>query len=80
MLGTITKIVDDPDRARKDDSRYGFIRDEAGRDRFFHLRDLRDCTFSKDLEGTRVEFDAFVVTRDDNSEGLRATNVRPLFG
>ena len=50
---------------------FGFIRDEYGRDIYFHRSDVKDGSFEKLKEGQQVEFE---VERDP--KGYRAVNIR----
>ena len=77
MEGTITKLMKkDPEgRVRKGGRRdyggYGFIRDSAGEDRFFHAKSVVDTRFEALAVGVGVTFEPEV---GDN--GLRAVQVR----
>jgi CspA family cold shock protein len=62
--GTVKKVI--ADRG------FGFIRDEEGREVFFHRTGLVDTPFESLREGQTVEFDLEEATR-----GPRASNVRP---
>jgi cold shock CspA family protein len=65
MTGTITTL--------KLEKGYGFIRPDAGRDLFFHVRDVdKSLDFDETLRERRVEFDVF----DDPQQRRRAVNIR----
>jgi cold shock CspA family protein len=52
----------------------GYIRDDLGRDVFFHKGDVEDKAYN-DLEvGTAVKFDVI----EDNVSGARAQRIRPI--
>ena len=75
MKGIITTLIPiEQDEHGKLKGGFGFIRDEEGRDRFFHARDLRDFSFYDLRLQMHAEFD-----RQDGGgrgNGLRAENVR----
>lgn len=55
---------------------FGFIRDEDGRDRFFHARSLRGVFFDEIREGQAVTFQPVEVTGGDRKgNGLQAVDV-----
>lgn len=64
MKGRITTIK----RAKG----FGFIRDEAGTDRFFHANEVRETTFDQLHEGLPVVFEP----HEEPGRGQRAVNVR----
>jgi cold shock CspA family protein len=77
MTGVITAIV----RKNKEQSRnggFGFIRDDANNERFFHARNLRGITFEKLREGKRVEFTPVDGQPTGKSNGLRCEDVRVI--
>lgn len=90
MTGTITTVIKkSAGRVRGDGTPdkggYGFIRDEDGKDRFFHARDMVDDSgkmatilFERLQENDRVEFEptAGNVSRAGGGNGLRAEKVR----
>ena len=53
------------------DKGFGFIRDEAGLEHFFHRSAVRGAVFELLREGQRVEF-----TTEDSPKGPRAGEVR----
>ena len=55
------------------DKGFGFIRDEAGVEHFFHRSAIRGAVFELLREGQRVEF-----TIEDSPKGPRASEVRLL--
>lgn len=63
MKGTI--------KAVKRDKGFGFIRDEAGQDRFFHANHLEGIAFDDLQEGSAVEFEPYV----EKDKGQRARRV-----
>ncbi len=65
MTGTITKL--------ERDRGFGFIRDERGREVFFHTSAVRDVRFEDLKEGQRVVLEAI-----DAAKGPRAEIVRLL--
>jgi len=64
MTGTI--------RTLHEDKGFGFIRDEAGKDYFFHRSAVSGESFEDLRQGDRVEFDLGPL----GPKGLRAENVR----
>ena len=64
MTGTI--------RTLHEDKGFGFIRDETGKDYFFHRSAVSDKSFEDLRQGDRVEFDL----AQDAPKGPRAENVR----
>lgn len=64
MKGRITTI--------KRSKGFGFIRDEAGQDRFFHANEVRGTTYEQLHEGLNVDFEPIEL----EGRGLRAVNVR----
>ena len=62
--GTIKRIVRDRG--------FGFIRDEAGQEWFFHRSAVRDTPFEQLAEGLHVSFD-----EEASSKGPRAANIQP---
>lgn len=70
MTGVITAVI------RKSAERrggFGFLRDEEGKDRFFHANNLRGITFDKVEEGQAVEFKPIATP-----QGLRADRILVL--
>jgi CspA family cold shock protein len=63
--GTIARLLSDKG--------FGFIRDEAGVEHFFHRSAVRGAVFELLREGQRVEF-----TIEDSQKGPRAGEVRLL--
>jgi cold shock protein len=63
-IGTIKRIVRDRG--------FGFIRDEAGQEWFFHRSAVQETAFEQLAEGQRVSFD-----EEASSKGPRATNIQP---
>ena len=61
--GTIKRIVHDRG--------FGFLRDEQGRDWFFHRSGVTAIEFDRLAEGQRVIFD-----EEASTKGPRATNLR----
>ena len=61
--GTIKRIVRDRG--------FGFLRDEAGQDWFFHRSGVSSGEFEKLAEGQRVSFE-----EEPSPKGPRATNIR----
>ncbi len=61
--GTIKRLVRDRG--------FGFIRDEAGQEWFFHRSAVAQGAFDKLAEGQRVAFD-----EESSAKGPRAGNVR----
>ena len=57
------------------DKGFGFIRDEAGVEHFFHRSSVRSAVFELLREGQRVEF-----TEEQSDKGPRAGEVRLLEG
>jgi len=57
------------------DKGFGFIRDEAGIEHFFHRSAVRGAVFELLREGQRVEF-----TTEDSGKGPRAGEVRLIEG
>src|SRR4026207_1456918 len=57
------------------DKGFGFIRDEAGVEHFFHRSSVRSTVFELLREGQRVEF-----TPEDSQKGPRAGDVRLIEG
>jgi CspA family cold shock protein len=64
-VGTIARLLTDKG--------YGFIRDESGREHFFHRTSVRGAIFELLREGQRVEFEP-----EDTGKGPRAGNVHLL--
>jgi CspA family cold shock protein len=62
--GTIKRLVRDRG--------FGFIRDDAGQEWFFHRSAVRDGSFDQLNEGQRVTFD-----EEPSSKGPRANNIAP---
>lgn len=54
-----------------EDKGFGFIRDEAGIERFFHRSAVRGCSFDQLRQGAQVLF-----TPEDGQKGPRAEEVR----
>jgi len=84
MFGVISKIVLASEkgvlnkRGRLDYGGYGFIKDEAGHERFFHINDMindanETAMFDTLKKGDRVSFEPLPGTKGN---GLRADNVR----
>jgi len=65
MNGTIARLLIDKG--------FGFIRDEAGQEHFFHRSAVRGAVFELLREGQRVEF-----TQEESPKGPRAGDVRLL--
>lgn len=64
MTGTIKKLCSDRG--------FGFIKNQNGRDIFFHAKNLANCEFTDIQEGLPVEFD-----EEPGKEGkTKAVNVR----
>ena len=61
--GTIKRLVHDRG--------FGFIRDEAGQEWFFHRSAVAQGAFDRLVEGQRVNFD-----EETSAKGPRAGNVR----
>ena len=61
--GTIKRLVRDRG--------FGFIRDDAGQEWFFHRSAVAQGAFDKLAEGQRVDFD-----EESSAKGPRAGNVR----
>ena len=61
--GTIKRLVRDRG--------FGFIRDEAGQEWFFHRTAVQDGSFESLTEGQRVNFD-----EEPSEKGPRAGNIR----
>jgi CspA family cold shock protein len=61
--GTIKRLVRDRG--------FGFIRDDGGREWFFHRTGVHGVGFEQLVEGQRVAFD-----EEQSTKGPRATNVR----
>ena len=61
--GTIKRLVRDRG--------FGFIRDEAGQEWFFHRTAVQDGSFEALAEGQRVDFD-----EEPSEKGPRAGNIR----
>jgi cold shock protein len=61
--GTIKRLVRDRG--------FGFVRDEAGQEWFFHRSAVAEGAFDQLSEGQRVAFD-----EEPSSKGPRASNVR----
>ena len=57
------------------DKGFGFIRDEAGLEHFFHRSSVRGAVFELLREGQRVEF-----TIEESQQGPRAGDVRLIDG
>lgn len=66
MKGTITTV--------KQDKGIGFLRDESGRDRFFHHTEVV-TPFAGLQAGIVVEFDAYEVPPSAKNNGLRARGI-----
>jgi cold shock protein len=64
MSGTIKRLVRDRG--------FGFIRDDAGQEWFFHRSAVRDGTFEQLNEGQRVSFE-----EEPSAKGPRAHEIRP---
>jgi cold shock CspA family protein len=70
MTGVITAIIR---RKEGQNGGYGFIRDEANQERFFHARNLRGISFEKLREGVKVSFTP--VNDGGKGNGLRVEDV-----
>ena len=57
------------------DKGFGFIRDEAGLEHFFHRSSVRGAVFELLREGQRVEF-----VTEESAKGPRAADVRLIEG
>ena len=57
------------------DKGFGFIRDEAGIEHFFHRSSVRGAVFELLREGQRVEFES-----EESGKGPRAGDVRLIEG
>lgn len=55
---------------------FGFLKDEAGEDRFFLAREVSGAEFSTALEGRNVEFEPQTIAGKGN--GLRAIRINVL--
>lgn len=75
LTGTVTNVI--PKGADESGNRrgnYGFIRDDAGFDRFFHANDLTGARLEDVRPGQRVEFTAN--DAGGKAGGRRAERVR----
>lgn len=71
MTGVVTAIIR---RREGQNGGYGFVRDEANQERFFHARNLRGTSFEKLREGVAVEFTP--VNEGGKGNGLRVEDMR----
>lgn len=75
MKGTITTVIPVRIEGDKKKGGFGFIKDEEGRDRFFHARDVQGTRFDQLSQDNAVEFEA-VEVGNGKGNGLRAEKVR----